>query len=94
FDLRLLQSPGWGEWFEPAGTAQVSSSAMPSKRNPVDAETICSLARFLSAMPGIAWNNAAHALFERTLDDAANRNEILTCAFLATDEILLRARRI
>lgn len=94
FDLRLLQSPGWGEWFEPAGTAQVSSSAMPSKRNPVDAETICSLARFLSAMPGIAWNNAAHALFERTLDDAANRNEILPCAFLATDEILLRARRI
>jgi len=73
FDLRLLQSPTIGELSEPFSQHQVGSSAMPFKRNPVQAEKIDSLARLLSTMPQVAWQNAAHSLLERTLDDSANR---------------------
>jgi adenylosuccinate lyase len=94
FDLRLLQSPPLGEWSEPFGARQVGSSAMPFKRNPVDAENIDSLARYVATLPGVAWGNAAHSLLERTLDDSANRRVILPGAFLAVDEILARATRL
>jgi adenylosuccinate lyase len=94
FDLRLLQSPPLGEWAEPFGKRQVGSSAMPFKRNPVNAENIDSLARLVAALPRVAWDNAAQSLLERTLDDSANRRVILPQAFLAIDEMLLRAARI
>ena len=94
FDLRVLQAPPYGEWREPFAERQVGSSAMPFKRNPVTAEKICSLARFVAALPRVAWDNAAGSLLERTLDDSANRRLILPEAFLATDEMLLSARRI
>jgi adenylosuccinate lyase len=94
FDLRLLQSPLFGEWSEPFGAKQVGSSAMPFKRNPVHTENMNSLARLVAALPRVAWDNAAHSLLERTLDDSANRRAILPQAFLATDELLCRAGRI
>jgi len=94
FDLRLLQSPGLGEWAEPFGAKQVGSSAMPFKRNPVNAENIDSLARFLARLPEVLWDNAAHTLLERTLDDSANRRVVLPESFLAADEILRRALRV
>jgi adenylosuccinate lyase len=88
FDLRLLQSPPIGEWSEPFGQKQVGSSAMPFKLNPVRAENIDSLARFVATLPRVAWDNAAHSLLERTLDDSGNRREVLPSAFLAVDELL------
>ncbi len=94
FDLRLLQSPPVGELSEPFGARQVGSSAMPFKRNPINAEKIDSLARLLAALPEVAWHNAANSLLERTLDDSANRRSILPEAFLIVDELLLTARRI
>jgi adenylosuccinate lyase len=94
FDVRLLQSPPFGEWAEPFGAKQVGSSAMPFKRNPINAENIDSLARYVATLPRVAWDNAAHALLERTLDDSANRRIILAEGFLATDEILTRAYKI
>ncbi len=94
FDLRLLQSPPIGEWSEPFGAKQVGSSAMPFKRNPINAENIDSLARYVAALGRVAWDNAAHSLLERTLDDSANRRAILPDAFLASDEILRRAHRL
>lgn len=94
FDLRVLQSPPIGEWSEPFGERQVGSSAMPFKRNPVNAENICSLARYVSALVDVAWTNAAESLLERTLDDSANRRLMLPNAFLATEEILRRAARL
>jgi len=94
FDLRLLQSPPIGEWSEPFGTQQVGSSAMPFKRNPENAEAMDSLARYVAALPRVAWDNAAHSLLERTLDDSASRRLILPDAFLASDELLRKAHRI
>jgi adenylosuccinate lyase len=94
FDMRLLQASPFGEWSEPFGTRQVGSSAMPFKRNPVTAEKICSLGRYLAALSRVAWDNAAHSLLERTLDDSASRRLILPDAFLVADEMLRGARRI
>jgi adenylosuccinate lyase len=94
FDLRLLQSPAIGEWSEPFGQKQVGSSAMPFKRNPVHAENIDSLARYVAALPRVAWDNAAHSLLERTLDDSGNRREIIPTAFLAVDELLQTANQL
>ena len=94
FDLRVLQSPPIGEWSEPFGARQVGSSAMPFKRNPIHAENVDSLGRYVAALPRVAWDNAAHSLLERTLDDSANRRLVLPGAFLATEELVRRAHRI
>lgn len=94
FDLRLLQSPAIGELGEPFAKSQVGSSAMPFKRNPINAEKLNSLGRLVAAMTRTAWDNAAHSLLERTLDDSANRREMLPTAFLAVDEMLIVAERI
>lgn len=94
FDLRLLQSETIGELAEPFGTEQVGSSAMPFKRNPIEAEKIDSLARVLAVAPVTAWNNYAHSLLERTLDDSANRRTLFPESFLALDEILMTLTKI
>jgi adenylosuccinate lyase len=94
FDLRLLQSPPLGELSEPFGEKQVGSSAMPFKRNPIRAEKINSLARYLAGLPRLAWDNAANSLLERTLDDSANRRILLPESFLVTDELLRTASSI
>ncbi len=94
FDLRILQSPPIGEWREPFGKKQVGSSAMPFKRNPIQAEKLNSLARLAAQFPQIAWQNAAQNLLERTLDDSANRRTILPESFLLADELLITLYRI
>ncbi len=94
FDLRILQSPQIGEWSEPFDKKQVGSSTMPFKKNPINCEKICSLARYLSVLPQIAWENAASSLLERTLDDSANRRLILPEAFLTIDEILITTEKV
>jgi len=88
FDLRIMQSPNFGEWSEARDAKRVGSSAMPFKRNPDKAEKVCSLARIVAAIPNILWENAANSLLERTLDDSANRRVLIPQAFLATDEML------
>ncbi len=94
FDLRILQSPVFAELAEPFGEKQIGSSAMPFKQNPVIAEKINSLGRYLAQLPRTAWDNAAHSLLERTLDDSANRRMILPEAFLIADEMLRECREI
>ncbi len=93
-DFRVLQSPPFGEWAEPFGKKQVGSSAMPFKRNPINTENICSLARYVAGLPAVAWDNASQAILERSLDDSANRRLFQAEGFLATDELLRRATRI
>lgn len=93
-DLRILQSPAFGEWSEPFGKTQVGSSAMPFKKNPISSEKICSLARYVAGLPGVALGNASLSYLERTLDDSANKRIIIPEAFLAVDEILITARKL
>jgi len=94
FDLRVLQSPQIGELAEPFGPSQVGSSAMPFKRNPINAEKMDSLSRSLAQLPRLAWDNAAFSLLERTLDDSANRRSLLPEAFLICDELLMVGNHI
>lgn len=94
FDVRLMQSPGFGEWQEPFGTKQVGSSAMPFKRNPIKSEQICSLARLVFHLTDVARDNASNMLLERTLDDSANRRIYIPEMFLAIDSILESATKI
>jgi adenylosuccinate lyase len=93
-DLRILQSPAFGEWSEPFEKKQVGSSAMPFKKNPVSSENICSLARFVAVLPQVASENATLSYLERTLDDSANKRIIVAEAFLTTDQILMTAEKI
>lgn len=93
-DLRVLQSPNFGEISEPIEQSQVGSSAMPFKRNPVMAERMCSLARYVSVLPSVPLMNAENTILERTLDDSANRRVTLPEAFLAIDECLRIYQRL
>src|SRR3989344_4552793 len=93
-DLRLMQSPNFGEWSEPRDSKRVGSSAMPFKRNPDKSEKICSLARYIQSQVQLAWDNAANSFLERTLDDSANRRIFLPESFLAADEILTQTNTL
>lgn len=93
-DLRLMQSPNFGEWSEPRDDKRVGSSAMPFKRNPDKSEKICSLARFIQSVVQVAWDNAANSFLERTLDDSANRRIFMPESFLAADEILTQTNKL
>jgi len=85
-DIRLLINQK--EMDEPFEQNQIGSSAMAYKRNPIHAERICSLSRYVMSLPANTTMTAATQWMERTLDDSANRRIVLPQAFLATDAIL------
>jgi adenylosuccinate lyase len=83
-EIRHLQRTEVGEAFEPFGTGQQGSSAMPHKRNPVLAERVTGMARLLraDALVGlenmalwherdISHSSAERFVFERALGVAA-----------------------
>jgi len=91
-DLRMLQA--FGEIEEPFEREQIGSSAMAYKRNPMRAERIAALARFVLSLEPNANQTHAVQYFERTLDDSANRRLAIPESFLATDAMLLLMENI
>lgn len=85
-DLRILAN--FKEMEEPFEEHQIGSSAMPYKRNPMRAERITSLARYVMIDSLNPEFTSATQWFERTLDDSANKRIAVAEAFLATDAIL------
>ena len=85
-DLRLLAHEREVE--EPFEAEQIGSSAMAYKRNPMRAERMCSIARFLMPLSTAIGQTAATQWLERTLDDSAVRRMALPQAFLAADALV------
>lgn len=91
-DVRILQHRK--EIEEPFGKAQIGSSAMAYKRNPMRSERMCSLARFAMSLQSGVDATMATQWMERTLDDSAIRRLAMPQGFLATDACLILYRNI
>lgn len=85
-DLRILAN--FKEMEEPFEKNQIGSSAMPYKRNPMRAERITSLARYVMIDTLNPAFTAGTQWFERTLDDSANKRISVAEGFLGVDAIL------
>ncbi len=85
-DLRILAN--FKEMEEPFEKNQIGSSAMPYKRNPMRAERITSIARYVMIDTLNPAFTAGTQWFERTLDDSANKRISVAEGFLGVDAIL------
>ncbi len=88
-NFRILQRGEVGELMEEFGKKQVGSSTMPHKRNPIDCENICGIARVVRGFvepqhqSSILWE-------ERDLTNSSAERIILVEVTVLTDHILTK----
>jgi adenylosuccinate lyase len=93
-EVRNLQRTEIAEVQEPFDeSAQVGSSTMAQKRNPINAENVSSLARYLRSLPGVALENMVQ-WHERDLANSANERFLVPHGVLLLDDMLARLTRI
>jgi adenylosuccinate lyase len=88
-EVRLLQRTEVREAEEPFGRGQKGSSVMPHKRNPVNSEQICGLARVVRANVQAAFENIA-LWHERDISHSSVERVILPDSCILTDYLLAR----
>ena len=91
--VRLLQQTEVLEAEEPFREGQKGSSAMPHKRNPVNCERICGLARVLRGHALAALENVA-LWHERDISHSSAERVILPDSFLACDFMVAQTREV
>lgn len=93
-EIRNLMRTEIAEVSEPfAEEKQVGSSTMPHKRNPINAENICGLARVVKSNVFVALENVSLE-HERDLTNSSAERVIIPESFILLDEILNRANTI
>jgi adenylosuccinate lyase len=92
-NIRILQRAEVGEVMEEFGEKQVGSSTMPHKRNPIDCENVCGIARVIRGFvepqhqSAILWE-------ERDLTNSSAERIILVEATVLTDHILTKMIKV
>ncbi len=93
-EIRNLQRPELGEVSEFFDREkQVGSSAMPSKRNPISSENVCSLSRLIRSLI-IPEYEAAVTWHERDLTNSALERFTIPYASILTDYTILRMESV
>ncbi len=93
-EIRNLMRTEIAEVSEPFVEAkQVGSSTMPHKRNPINAENLCGLARVVKSNIFVALENVSLE-HERDLTNSSAERVIIPESFILLDEILNRAKKI
>jgi adenylosuccinate lyase len=92
-EIRLMQRSEIGELAEGFGKKQVGSSTMPHKRNPINAEQVCGLARVVRAYVEPALEN--NVLWdERDLTNSSSERIIIPESSILLDHILNKAIKV
>lgn len=92
-EFRHLQRSEVGEVVEGFTAGQKGSSAMPHKKNPISAENITGLARYVKSFVNVALENIP-LWHERDISHSSNERLYLPDAFIATHYIILRMQSL
>jgi adenylosuccinate lyase len=92
-EVRHLQRTEVREAQEAFGKKQKGSSAMPHKRNPINSEQICGLARLVRSNAQAGFENIA-LWHERDISHSSVERIILPDSCILTDYLLARANRL
>ncbi|MCL4345542.1 MAG: adenylosuccinate lyase [Candidatus Thermoplasmatota archaeon] len=93
-EIRNLQRPEINEVMEFFDSrTQVGSSAMPSKRNPIESENVCSLSRFIRSLV-TPESESAVTWHERDLTNSALERFTIPYSCILSDYIITKMTRI
>src|SRR5947209_7084884 len=92
-EIRHLQRSEVSEVFEPFGKEQKGSSAMPHKRNPVNTERVCGMARVVRGHLVTALENTA-LWHERDISHSSAERIVFPDACAAVDFMALEMARV